>query len=149
MNPSIKCISNYESQGYRFFDQKTSEKNKNKNKNKKKTDWVIEEIAKKIIKGEYEEGQKLPIEIELAESFGVGRNIIREGIKFLSAKGLLFTGPRKGTIVKSKSDWSIFDHEFVINRWGIESEKSMEDPQKIEILANFYNHLFEFQREFC
>ena len=89
MNPSIKCISNYESQGYRFFDQKTSEKNKNKNK--KKTDWVIEEIAKKIIKGEYEEGQKLPIEIELAESFGVGRNIICEGIKFLSAKALLFT----------------------------------------------------------
>ena len=132
MNPSIKCISNYESQGYRFFDQKTSEKNKNKNK--KKTDWVIEEIAKKIIKGEYEEGQKLPIEIELAESFGVGRNIIREGIKFLSAKGLLFTGPRKGTIVKSKSDWSIFDHE-VIN-WGIES---------VNRDSSFYNHLFEFR----
>ena len=40
MNPSIKYFSNYESQGYRFYDQKTSEKHKKKNK--KKTDWVIE-----------------------------------------------------------------------------------------------------------
>ena len=47
---------------------------------------------------------------------------------------MLFTGPRKGTIVKSKSDWSIFDHE-VIN-WGIES---------VNRDSSFYNHLFEFR----
>ena len=73
--------------------------------------------------------------MELAESFGVGRNIIREGIKFLSAKGLLDTGPRKGTSVKSRSDWSILDHEVI--KWGIESVH--KDP-------GFINDLFEFRK---
>ena len=130
MNPSNDCISNYQSQGYKFIDQQTSEKHTKK----KRIDWVVEELAKKIMRGEYEEGQKLPREMELAESFGVGRNIIREGIKFLSAKGLLDTGPRKGTSVKSKSDWSILDHEVI--KWGIESVH--KDP-------GFFNHLFEFR----
>ena len=85
------------------------------------------------MRGEYEEGQKLPIEIELAESFGVGRNIIREGIKFLSAKGLLDTGPRKAPSVKSKSDWSIFDHEVI--KW--ELNQSIKILVFIIIYLNF------------
>ena len=52
-------------------------------KNKSVVQTVVDSITKAIIAGELKPGDKIPTELELAESFGVGRNSIREAIKIL------------------------------------------------------------------
>lgn len=49
---------------------------------------VINRLTKAMINKELKVGDKLLTEIELAKSFGVGRNSIREAIKILVAFGV-------------------------------------------------------------
>ena len=58
-------------------------------KNKSVVQTVVDSITKAIIAGELKPGDKIPTELELAESFGVGRNSIREAIKILVYYGIL------------------------------------------------------------
>jgi len=60
---------------------------------------VIDRISQAIISGELKPGDKLPTEPELAESFQIGRNSIREGIRILIAYGVLEIRHPKGTFV--------------------------------------------------
>jgi DNA-binding FadR family transcriptional regulator len=55
----------------------------------------------------------LPPEPLLCEEFGVSRTVVREVIKSLVAKGLLFTGPKVGTRVLPDADWNWFDPDVV------------------------------------
>jgi GntR family transcriptional repressor for pyruvate dehydrogenase complex len=43
-------------------------------------DAIARQIRLKILSAEFQEGQKLPTEFELAESFQVSRNVVREAI---------------------------------------------------------------------
>ncbi len=52
---------------------------------------LAEKLAQRILKGEYEPGTILPGEIELGEQFGVSRTAVREAVKTLTAKGMVFT----------------------------------------------------------
>ena len=65
------------------------------------------EIARDIIPI----GAALPPEPELEERFGVGRGVVREAIKTLAAKGLVSVGPRHGTRVLPRHDWSLLDRD--------------------------------------
>lgn len=58
---------------------------------------VARQIARKVLSGELEQGQKLPCETELCEVFGVSRTALRESTKLLSAKGLIESKPKVGT----------------------------------------------------
>ena len=60
---------------------------------------VVDSITKAIIAGELKPGDKIPTELELAESFGVGRNSIREAIKILVYYGILEIRRAEGTFV--------------------------------------------------
>ena len=51
---------------------------------------LAEKIGQRILAGEYEAGSILPGEIELGEQFGVSRTAVREAVKILAAKGMLF-----------------------------------------------------------
>ena len=97
---------------------------------------VINELGQKIILGKFEAGKKLPIEPELAESMKVGRNILREAIKILADKGLLTTGPRRGTIVQSRTEWNLLDSD-VLN-WILtasnSSSKFLADLNELRLL---------------
>jgi len=66
-----------------------------------KSEFVADQLKKKIIAGEYSSGDKLPIESELCEAFGVSRITIREAMKKLNAMGLVEIMQGKGTFVKS------------------------------------------------
>ncbi|HNZ49443.1 MAG TPA: GntR family transcriptional regulator [Candidatus Hydrogenedentes bacterium] len=46
-------------------------------------------LSRRIIDGEYKEGEKLPTERQLSEEFGVNRHAIREAIKRIEALGLV------------------------------------------------------------
>jgi DNA-binding FadR family transcriptional regulator len=68
-------------------------------KNKSVVQTVVDSITKAIIAGELKPGDKIPTELELAESFGVGRNSIREAIKILVYYGILEIRRAEGTFV--------------------------------------------------
>ncbi len=70
---------------------------------------VVNTIGKRISTGLYREGETLPIEQELANSLGVGRNALREAVKVLSGKGLIVTAPRSGTRIRPREEWNMLD----------------------------------------
>ena len=70
---------------------------------------VVDILGRRIAAGQYREGETLPIEQQLADSLGVGRNALREAVKVLSGKGLISTAPRSGTKIRRKTDWNMLD----------------------------------------
>ena len=50
---------------------------------------ISQKLAKAIAEGEYEVGQRLPSERELAQSFGISRPTVREAIIALELDGLV------------------------------------------------------------
>lgn len=65
---------------------------------------IIEQITNAIIDGQLKPGDKIPTESELASSFEVGRNSVREAIKILEAYGVLEIKRADGTYVCQKYD---------------------------------------------
>ena len=60
-------------------------------------------LKQKIASGEWQDGQKIPSENELAAQFGVSRMSARSALQRLSALGLLETRPGDGTFVRAFS----------------------------------------------
>ncbi len=60
---------------------------------------IVERITNAIISGELKPGDKIPTELELSESIGVGRNSVREAIKILVSLGVLQIRRAEGTFV--------------------------------------------------
>lgn len=67
---------------------------------------VMDQIKALIATGAYKPGDKIPTELELAESFGVGRSSIREAIKIFNYLGVLRSQAAKGTFVEERSNIS-------------------------------------------
>ncbi len=68
---------------------------------KKVSSQIAEQIRSSILAGEFNPGDKLPPERELAEMFGVSRPSVREALNILSAAGLVESYQGGGTVVKS------------------------------------------------
>ena len=62
---------------------------------------VFETLYEMIVSGQFERGQKLPSQEELARQFGVSRNTLREAMNKLYAMGLLSSHQGIGTVVES------------------------------------------------
>ncbi|MSQ99616.1 MAG: FadR family transcriptional regulator [Xanthomonadales bacterium] len=75
---------------------------------------VVDTVGQRIAAGEYAEGATLPVEQDLADSLGVGRNALREAVKVLSGKGLISTAPRSGTKIRPKSEWNMLDPDVLL-----------------------------------
>ncbi len=48
---------------------------------RKTTQSVTEMLARRVVEGDWDEGQPLPSEPELAQELGVGRSSVREALK--------------------------------------------------------------------
>jgi GntR family transcriptional repressor for pyruvate dehydrogenase complex len=68
---------------------------------KKKTvvEHVMEQIKELIASGQYQVGQRLPTEQELAERFGIARSSVREAVKIFNYLGVLESQTGRGTYV--------------------------------------------------
>ncbi|WP_018689473.1 FadR/GntR family transcriptional regulator [Ahrensia kielensis] len=88
--------------------------------------YAAETIGTAILSGDYREGERLPLEADLAASLSVSRNTLREAIKLLAAKSLVEVAPRRGTVVLSKEQWNVLDED-VLNWSGpkVESDRSL------------------------
>jgi GntR family transcriptional repressor for pyruvate dehydrogenase complex len=63
-------------------------------------DEVFRQIFDSIMRGQWEEGQKLPSENDLKDLFGVSRNTIRSAISRLGVLGLVETKQGEGNFVR-------------------------------------------------
>ncbi len=62
---------------------------------------VVEQIIDLIVEGKLKDGDRLPPERELCETFGVSRTVIREAISVLETKGLLESQTGSGTYIRA------------------------------------------------
>ena len=60
---------------------------------------VVDRLTQAIIDGELNTGDRIPTETELAQSFSVGRNTIREAVRILVAYGVLEVRRPEGTFI--------------------------------------------------
>ncbi|MFC6490507.1 FadR/GntR family transcriptional regulator [Nitratireductor sp. GCM10026969] len=98
--------------------------------------FVVHEIGTAIVKGEYPVGSLLPGDAELAERFNVSRTVLREAMKTLSAKGLVFARARIGTRVTERTQWNLFDADVLT--WHFEAG----------VTQDFLRHLSEMRLSF-
>lgn len=98
--------------------------------------YVVHEIGLSIIKGEYPLESILPGHLDLMDKYGVSRTVIREAMKTLSAKGLIFPRSKVGTRVQKKANWNLLDYDVIA--WHFESGVNTE----------FLKHLSEIRLSF-
>ncbi len=70
---------------------------------------VIDRLTEAMISGALKPGDKIPTEMEMSETFGVGRNSIREAIKILVYLGVLEIKRADGTFVRNGFTDSMID----------------------------------------
>ncbi|MGP5295926.1 FadR/GntR family transcriptional regulator [Psychrobacter faecalis] len=80
---------------------------------------MVQQLGLKIVSGEFPENEKLPSSAELCEDFQVSRPVSREAIRVLNSKGLTYSRPKVGTVVRPKDEWHLLDPDVLF--WLIQS----------------------------
>lgn len=70
---------------------------------------VIRNLGLRIVKGEFQLGDRPVREAELQEEFGTSRSVVREAVKALTAKGLVESRQNSGIRVRPRYEWNLFD----------------------------------------
>ena len=81
-------------------------------------------IGRWIVSGTLHPGDTLPTEPKIQQEFGVSRTVVREAVRLLSAKGLIWSRPKIGTRVRPTVDWNMLDPDVL--RWQL-AEKPTEE----------------------
>lgn len=76
-------------------------------------------LGQSIVTGRQAVGSLLPGEIEMAETLGISRSVVREALRTLAAKGLVESRPKAGTRIRERSGWNLLDPELL--GWMFES----------------------------
>ncbi len=87
------------------------------------THGLLDILGRAIVTGHYD-GRRFPTEAELAIHHNVSRSVTRESVKMLTAKGLLSSRPRQGTIVEPLTSWNMFDTDVL--DWLLDRKFSVE-----------------------
>ena len=95
-----------------------------KNYHRKLYEYIMEEVALKILKGDYPSGETLPNEDALCKEYQVSRGVLREATKVLTQKGLIQARPKVGTLVLPRSMWNLFDADVLT--WKLQVEGKAE-----------------------
>jgi DNA-binding FadR family transcriptional regulator len=74
---------------------------------------ILHELGRAIVGDVYREGAPLPRETELQEKFGASRQTVREAIKVLAAKGMVYARKRAGTFVTPRAGWNFLDPDIL------------------------------------
>lgn len=85
---------------------------------------VADILARRIMSGELNPGDKLPDIPQLRAEFQVSRTVLREAIKLLTAKGLVESKPRVGMTVCPRRQWSMLDPDVLLWRVGSGIDKA-------------------------
>lgn len=93
------------------------------------SDQLLQELGRQIIQGQLLPGSLLPKVEVLSEMKGVSRTVVRETLKGLSARRLVESTTRVGTVVCPRSDWQWWDPDVLT--WATETEDSHLFLQKL------------------
>lgn len=85
---------------------------------------IVNELGMRIVSGRFKPDEKLPLESSLCEEFQVSRPVLREATKVLLAKGLVYSKPRVGTVVRPRSEWHLLDPDVLY--WLVQSTPQSE-----------------------
>lgn len=100
------------------------------------TAFVVDQLGRSIVAGEYPAETMIPLDPDLCEMFGVSRTVVREAKKTLIAKGLIQSKAKVGTHVRSADGWNMFDEDVL--RW----HATARNPTR------FYEELYEIRMIF-
>ncbi|CAH0532219.1 HTH-type transcriptional regulator Mce2R [Vibrio stylophorae] len=74
---------------------------------------IARSLGREILAGVFAPNDILPGEVELGIRYKVSRTAIREAIKMLAAKGMVYPRPRIGTRVMPKRNWNYLDQDLL------------------------------------
>ncbi len=97
------------------------------------TNFVVDQLGRAIVAGDYPVDTMIPLDPDLCEMFGVSRTFVREAKKTLIAKGMIQSRAKVGTHVHDPERWNMFDKDILL--W----HASLKNPQK------FYQELFDIR----
>jgi DNA-binding FadR family transcriptional regulator len=69
---------------------------------------IVEDLGRRIVQGELPPGSTIDVD-QLESQHAVSRTVVREAVKVLIAKGLLDARPKRGTFVRSATQWNLLD----------------------------------------
>ena len=93
-----------------------------------KHEIVAAALEKAILSGELKVGEKLPSEQGLAKEFGVSRNIVREALRDVKARGLLEVKNGAGSYIARPTSADLGD---MLNRLVVLSDSAINDYYEI------------------
>lgn len=70
---------------------------------------IAHRLGVAILSGEYKPGERIPGEVAFAAELDVSRSAFREAIQVLTAKGLVESRPKAGTLVLPRDRWNLLD----------------------------------------
>lgn len=97
------------------------------------TNFVVDQLGRAIVAGEYPVDTMIPLDPDICEMFGVSRTVVREAKKTLIAKGMIQSRAKVGTHVHEPEHWNMFDKDVLL--W----HASLKNPQQ------FYRELFDIR----
>ncbi len=74
---------------------------------------VVDWLGERVVSGVYAENSQLPNESDLATQLGVSRGGVREAVKALAARCLVYLWLRIGTRVLPRSSWNLMDRQVI------------------------------------
>lgn len=84
-------------------------------------DKAVDTLGRGVIRGDYEPGDLMPPEAEIASSLGISRNVAREAFKILASKGLVRIVQGSGTRIQSEEEWNYLDQQLI--GWAMEADQ--------------------------
>jgi DNA-binding FadR family transcriptional regulator len=76
-------------------------------------DGLARDLGMAIVAGQYLPGENIPGEIAASQELKVSRNVYREAIRILAAKGLVESRQKAGTLVTPRDRWNLLDPEVI------------------------------------
>lgn len=102
---------------------------------------VAATIREAILEGQWQAGEALPTEPELADAFGVSRAVIRDGTRMLAAQGLVVAQHGRGVFVTESQAEAFGDALLLALRrdkatvWDVEQFEQMVFPEVCGLAA--------------
>src|SRR5699024_2908904 len=91
---------------------------------------------KKIKNGVYVEGDKLPSERELSETYKISRNIIRQALAALKEKGLIEIKPSRGAFVTLYNEKKLTESlQMIADKYNSSIDDVLETREDLEYLT--------------
>jgi GntR family transcriptional regulator len=102
---------------------------------------IAEDIRARVMTGEYEPGQQIPTEHDLAERYGVARATARQGLMLLVQEGLIVARRPRGYFVRSVDRLDLplynFERDGAADAWVEQVKAQGREPRqeiRVEIL---------------